>query len=294
MSNKQTRAICFTIYHDYSEDYEQQLYDTFEAWPLCTYAVYQFESCPTTNRCHVQGYAEFSGGCRWSTFKSRLSAPSAHLEARRGTAAQASEYCQKEESRILGTSSTEYGTCSGGQGSRSDLAAAACLISSGASLREVAISDPVGYIRHHRGFTALKTVLAVTRRTWKPQVIVYYGAPGTGKTRRVYDKHGYDNVYEVPTPRSGSEVWFDGYIGQQVILVDDFYGWFRWSFLLKFIDRYPQDLPVKGGFTPNLATFIYFTSNTSPENWYNYNEKMVYGAFERRVDEVLEMNVLLE
>jgi len=64
--------------------------------------------------------------------------------------------------------------------------------------------------------------------------------------------------------------------------------------LLKFIDRYPQDLPVKGGFTPNLARFIYFTSNTSPENWYTYSANMVYEALTRRIDDILEMNERLE
>lgn len=294
MSSKQTRAICFTIFRDYNEEYEQQLLDTFEDWDLCTYAVFQWEQCPETSRCHIQGYAEFAGGCRWSTFKNKVSDETTHIEERRGTAAQASDYCEKEESRFPNTSPSVYGKCSGGQGIRSDLAVATELIRSGATLREVALNDMVGYVRHHRGFTALKTVLAVNRRTWKPHVVVYYGAPGTGKTRRVYDKHGFENVFEVPTPRSGSEVWFDGYVGQEVILVDDFYGWFRWSFLLKFIDRYPQDLPVKGGFTPNLAKFIYFTSNTGPENWYNYSEKMVFGALLRRVDSVLEMNEVLE
>lgn len=282
---KQTRNICWTIFKDYDETYEQELLNRFEAWKLCSYTIFQWECCPTTGKTHVQGYSEFTKGVRWTTFKNKID-KTAHVEARRGTAQQAADYCRKEESRLEGTSPTDMGTSNGGQGKRTDLHNAASMICDGRSLRDVALEDPVCFVRHHRGLRALQTTLRTEKRTWKPTVVILYGPPGTGKTRSVYDTHGFDNVYEVPTPRSGSEVWFDGYQGHEIILVDDFYGWLRWSFLLKMIDRYPHDLPIKGGFTPNLAKFIYFTSNQSPTEWYKYNDKIIWEALERRVDNI--------
>lgn len=282
----QARNICFTIQRDeYDEDYEQKLLSTFEEWKICTYAIFQWERAPNTGKIHIQGYAEFSSGVRWTTLQKRVGS-GAHCEARKATAAQAADYCKKEETRLEGTVPSEFGVSKGGQGSRSDLKRATENILMGAPLKNIALEDPVCFVRHHRGLTALQTILRSGKRTWKPTVVILYGPPGTGKTRSIYDRHGFDDVYEVPTPRSGSEVWFDGYCGHEVILVDDFYGWLRWSFLLKFVDRYPQDLPVKGGFTPNLAKFIYFTSNQDPKFWYNYSEKMLYEALERRVDEI--------
>lgn len=242
--NKQYRNVCWTYFIQYSEDTEQDILSSFEDWDICTYTVFQWEICPETQKTHVQGYSEFSSGVRGTTLAKRF--PGIHLEARQGTAAQAAKYCQKDESRMPDTFPSEFGQSKGGQGTRSDLAAATQLIANGATMKEVAQSDMVGFVRHHRGYAALANVLLVQQRTWKPTVVVYWGPPGTGKTRSVYEKHGFGNVYEVPTPRSGSEVWFDGYSGQETILVDDFYGWLRWSFLLKFIDRYPQGLPIKG------------------------------------------------
>ncbi|AXH76632.1 MAG: helicase [Circoviridae sp.] len=280
----QARNICWTLHTDYNEETEQGLADIFEAWEGCTYTVFQWEICPETKKEHVQGYSEFKHGVRWTTFQNRIGP--AHCEKRRGTSFEAAEYCKKTDSRHPQSTPVEYGTASGGQGTRTDLASAADGIMRGCSLRQVAIEDPVCFVRHHRGLTALQTTLRLMKRTWKPEVVILWGPPGTGKTRSVYDTHGFDNVYEVPTPRSGSEVWFDGYQGEEVILVDDFYGWLRWSFLLKFIDRYPQDLPVKGGFTPNLARKIYFTSNQDPMQWYSYSERMQWDALARRVDDI--------
>lgn len=283
----QLRSACFTIFKDYDEDAEQELLDQFEEWDQVKYVIFQWEVCPETRREHVQGYAEFKAGVRVSTLQKKW--PGIHVEKRRGTAQQAAEYCQKEETRLQGTEPSEWGIISKGQGSRSDLSGVTDMVVQGESLRTVAEFDPVCFVRHHRGLTALQTTLRIKKRTWKPTVVILWGPPGTGKTRRVYDTHGFDNIYEVPTPRSGSEVWFDGYMGQEVILVDDFYGWLKWSFLLKFIDRYPQDLPVKGGFTPNIAKYIYFTSNADPASWYNYSDRIIYEALTRRVDETILM-----
>lgn len=290
--NKQPRNICWTLFKEYNEDIEQELLDTWEDWKQVKYVIFQPEVCPSTGRTHFQGYTEFYKGVRVSTIQRKF--PGIHVETRRGTCDEAREYCRKPESRLPGTNPSEYGdfTPGRGPGYRSDLASVTEKICTGSTLKEVAQEDPILFVRYHRGLTALRTILRPQKRTWKPSVIILWGPPGVGKTRWVYDNHerDFDDIYEVPTPRSGSEVWFDGYCGQSIILVDDFYGWLKWSFLLKFIDRYPQDLPVKGGFTPNLAKYIYFTSNANPETWYNYdNSKIIYGALDRRIDEIRHM-----
>lgn len=284
---KQARNICFTYFCDYSEEKEQEISTIFEDGLKASYMVFQFEICPKTNKTHVQGYAEFGRGMRPKTIIKRL--PGVHLEARAGTALEAAEYCMDPEKRMPETEVSEFGVSRGGQGRRTDLAAVAEMVAGGASDRTIAEEDPVCFMRHYRGIRVLRSVLAPLRRLWVPEIRIIWGEPGTGKTRSVYEEFKFDDIYQVCTPRSGSEVWFDGYIGQKVILVDDFYGWFRWSFLLKFTDRYPQQLPIKCGYTENLARFIIFTSNQPPQHWYAYNAQMVWGALERRVSTITEI-----
>jgi len=64
-----------------------------------TYLVWQLES-GKQGTVHLQGYVEFAKNKTLAGCKKWL--PSAHWEQRRGTAVQARDYCQKEESRVDG------------------------------------------------------------------------------------------------------------------------------------------------------------------------------------------------
>ncbi len=97
-----------------------------------------------------------------------------------------------------------------------------------------------------------------------------------------------ESVFIVPTPGNDGKVWYDGYAGEDVILFDDFYGWLKWTEILRMTDRYSVWLRVKGGYVPSTAKKVIFTSNTHPDEWYHYDNKMRKGAFQRRVTKVLK------
>jgi len=48
------------------------------------------------------------------------------------------------------------------------------------------------------------------------------------------------------------------------MLIDDYRGEGSYAFLLRLLDRYPMQLPVKGGFVVLQAVRIYITSNVAP------------------------------
>lgn len=70
------------------------------------------KECGEQGTPHLQGYFEFTGGKRLSTIKKLL--PRIHIEKRKGTPKQASDYCKKEGNYV------EFGELSK-QGERNDL-----------------------------------------------------------------------------------------------------------------------------------------------------------------------------
>jgi hypothetical protein len=279
-----SRHWVFTSFHYDLDEFKEQI----RALPAFRYIMFQEEMCPSTERLHLQGYIEMGRTVRESYFTRRVTAH-LHLEKRRGTRTEAREYSSKERSRVRGP--WEYGDWgAGGQGSRSDLESVRTWIIEHRSEPELErkLADEFfgTWVRYHKSLSRYVGLLR-GRREWKTEVIILWGDAGTGKTRYVYDTHGYDEVYDVPRPNGGS-VWFDGYTGQEVVLLDDFYGWIPLHLLLKLGDRYPLQVPTKGSHTEFSAKYLYITSNKPYEEWYKWADfgLSLKEAFERRIDKI--------
>lgn len=91
------------------------------------------------------------------------------------------------------------------------------------------------------------------------QVIYIYGATRTGKTSFVYGKHGYENVYTNAGYQDGK--WFDGYRGQDVLLLDDYYSSFDFGLLLKYTDKHPLEIACRYQNKFACYNYVYITSN---------------------------------
>lgn len=120
----------------------------------------------------------------------------------------------------------------GNQGKRTDLIEAIdCLKKKG--LTDTACEHPETYVRFHKGLAALEYRLNLKQskgKDYPTEVYVLIGKPGSGKSKTVREL--CPNVYNVPEPINGT-VWFDGYNGEEGILLDDFYGWIRYHTLLQ-------------------------------------------------------------
>jgi hypothetical protein len=93
---------------------------------------------------------------------------------------------------------------------------------------------------------------------------LYWGEPGTGKTRRAFAEAG-DNAY-IKTPTTK---WWDGYRGEENVIIDDFSGLIRAEYIKTWLDRYRCSVEIKGGAVPLCATKFWITSNHSIEKWYD-------------------------
>lgn len=249
-----------------------------------TAAVGQHERCPDTGKLHLQFYIELSSRRRMGYLKKSF--PSGiHWEKRKGTVNDAVDYCSKEESRVAGP--WTFGSFTN-QGKRSDLEALKSDLDRGCSLKTISELHFQPFLRYRNSISAY-ILMHQTPRDWPMENYVFWGESGTGKTRMVYDKAKENNetVYPLSQNANGT-VWFDGYAGEDIVLIDDFYGWIKISYMLKLMDRYPMMVQVKGSTLPFISKKIIITSNKHPDEWYNWeNKEELYKAFMRRINTIL-------
>lgn len=237
----------------------------------CSYIIFGREVGDNGTR-HLQGYVEFPQRLRLTQVKSILG-DRAHLERRLGTAQQAADYCRKDGDF------DEYGEITvSQQGKRVDLENLKEDLKSGKRMRDICDEHFGSFLKYQKGINAAKLVYS-EKRNWKMSVIVYHGRTGSGKTRAVFDNlPDQESIYVHP-----GGAWFDGYEGQPIVLFDDYAGSeFKLQYLLKLLDRYPMQVPVKGGFVSFSPKEIYITSNLNPSDWYrNAHVEHVNAMFRR-------------
>jgi len=119
------------------------------------------------------------------------------------------------------------------------------------------------------------------------EVILLVGKPGTGKTYMAYKEE--PKLFELAI---GAGVWFDGYCGQETVLLDEFEGEMPLTSALKILDNYYVRMaPVKGSFVWWNPKKIYVTSNSHPMHWYDYSKRQdKEGALRRRFTKILEFS----
>lgn len=226
----------------------------------CDYLVYGEEICPDTGKLHWQSYAEFKNGVTQSTVKTRFKDNKCHVEPRWGPQADAIKYCKKDGKW------KEFGGKKK-QGERTDLEDVAQRLLDGESLRTVAEENPTLYCKYRNGLKDLSGWGQQDAAKEFRQVCteVLWGDAGTGKTRTAVED-GDD--YFILDMSANDSVWFDGYNGQKTLIIDDFYGWIKYGYLLRLLDGYQLRLPVKGSFTFARWDKVFITSNKPPKDWY--------------------------
>lgn len=210
---------------------------------------------------HLQGYLEVTKKVSLSTLKSWPGLERAHIEKANGSADQNLAYCSKEDPDpvLLGSPFR--------QGARTDLEEMKSLVDQGVSELDLWEQDFRTMVRYHRAISHYRSLRALPRH-WATEVIVLIGPSGCGKTRFAYDlaKSRHLNLWSY----SGGG-WFDGYQGHEVALFDDFYGsesGIAWDVLLKLLDRYPYQVPIKGAFREWCPRIVIITSNADVNEWY--------------------------
>nr|WDW25878.1 MAG: replication-associated protein [Cressdnaviricota sp.] len=199
--------------------------------------------------------------------------------------AGAVEYCGKEDSRVDGP--WEAGTLPA-QGKRSDLLECKSIIDGGGGMAELYEQQFSNAIRYGRGLS--QYVSHVNRdkvRTWQTVCYAYYGEAGTGKTEAAKiesAKWGGGTFWLTLEGGTGGKVWWDGYNGEENIIIDEFNNQMKFADFKRLIDSSPLKIPYKGGYTNFLGKRVWVLSNTHIDWWYHHAARDAHrGALTRRL-----------
>ncbi len=224
----------------------------------CTYICWGEEVCPTSGRKHLQGFVQFAEAVSIKTVKRRVGDDGLHLERRRGSVKDAVQYCAKDGCF------KEYGD-KPKQGERTDITKCLELVLGGLGLRGI-IDTGVNY--QALRYTEKVLTYKECGRTEPPTIRWYWGETGTGKTRAAITEASESYPGDVWWANGGVK-WFDGYDGHEAAIFDDFRPeWCKLAMLLRLLDRYPLQVPIKGGFRQWKPAVIYITCPKPPEECY--------------------------
>lgn len=230
----------------------------------------QLELGANTGFLHWQLLAIFDSKVRLASVK-RVFGDGIHAEPSKSNAAN--DYVWKEETRVEGTQ-FELGNVPLKRNSKADWDA----------IKELARNNRLDEIPAEvfvRNYNSLKRI-AVDNMVAAPierRVDVFWGPTGVGKSRRAWGESGFDAY-----PKDPRTKFWDGYRGQQHVVIDEFRGGIDVAHLLRWFDRYPVIVEVKGSSVVFCATRIWITSNLDPREWYPDLDESTKAALMRRLN----------
>lgn len=268
-----SRGWCFTIWEDEFEIGIKLL-------KTADYAIWGYETCPKTNKQHLQAYGYWSNKISFKEIKRWVD--KAHVNVAIGSSEQNRKYCSKDGNF------TEVGTMPK-QGRRTDIAEFRDAILEGMTEEELIMEFPNEMARFDRFYQRCRNIVLKKEAKLmnEVEVIAIEGEPGIGKTRYIYDTEDVNDVYKLECgDGSDKSLFWDGYNGEPVILIDDFNNNFKIDYMLRLLDRYPMKLNIKGSYTWKVAKRIYITSNIAVKDWYPYDSDHHRQGLLRRISRI--------
>lgn len=284
---KQSKEWFGTWFEDYSP-YTEETLAKFK------YLVIKKGITPETNKQHWHGIAVFEDSKRGSAVAKLFgNTRNVHIGTVRNME-RADKYLMEHEELVLEHSEPVVAkkNLAGKevtQGGRTDLYQIYDELKQEKTMYQILDAHPATFIRMGRHIAFAKAFLDKERRfeDRKIKVLVLIGEPGSGKTRGVLEHYGRRNVYKF-VDTGVATAWFDGYDGEKVLLLDDFYGGIKYNYLLNLLDRYALRLDVKGSTTYAAWETVVITSNAEINTWYTSVPHTI--ALERRIDVTWKMS----
>lgn len=132
-----------------------------------------------------------------------------------------------------------------------------------------------------RSYSALKKIRADSLEPCAIErtIRVFWGRTGTGKSHRAWEEAGLDAY-----PKDPRTKFWDGYREHDKVVIDEFRGGIDIAHVLRWFDKYPVIVEVKGSSTILKASQIWITSNLHPDAWYPSLDAETKAALTRRLE----------
>jgi len=203
--------------------------------------------------------------------------PSCHAELTKSDAAR--QYCFKDDTSIAGTR-FELGVYPFRRNKKPDWE----------SIWEHAKKGEFEACPANIRITSYRSLCAIAKDNLRPTAMertvwCFWGPTGTGKSHRAWEEAGYDAY-----PKIASTKFWDGYQGVAHVVIDEFTGQIAIEHLLRWFDRYPVNVEVKGSCVALKATKFWLTSNVNPRDWYPGCNPDQLAALMRRMNVIQFLN----
>lgn len=249
----------------------------------------QMEKGEKSDYLHWQIYIENKNPIKFSTLKRKF--PKAHLEVRHSSKKACYDYVTKSKSSIP-NSGVKNGDIDIEEtdSPKVSVEAAVSLMERGMRVNEVLVQYPslwrsMAYLERAQAIID-ENNHSMNRRDVRVEYI--YGLPGSGKTSYIYNTHGFDQVYRVTNYAHP----FDGYNGQDVLVLDEFYNSISLDQLLNVLDVWPFKMAARYNDKWAAYTKVYIISNRKLKDQYPtefFYEEERANSFYRRISDSYEM-----
>lgn len=258
---KRVRGFCFT-WNNYPDNAEELLaalvtrYDT-------KFAIAGHEIAPTTGTRHLQGYIYYKLPTTVGAARGRL--PGADVRRALGSALQNEQYCRKtrEQDAVQNERVWEYGTRPLDQEERGRKGKEHWeAVKKAAQEGRLEDIDAQVYVTQYNTLKRIAKDHMVAPVALEDTCGIWiHGESGVGKSHSVFEKYGADLYLK------GLSKWWDGYQGQDTVLVDDM-DIFSKGLSKEFKDwgdKYPFHCENKGGANCIRPKKVIVTSQYTPE-----------------------------
>lgn len=226
---------------------------------------------------HLQMACRFNQQTSMSQARKLFGQNRAHVEIMKGTPEQSAVYCSKQKLFLeRGPRPIEKG-----KEAKAKLDGMVSMIKEGKSDREIFEANPAMYLRYRSSLGAAKSLYAGLVKRAPLEVYWLWGETGAGKSYRAESEAADDGrrLYR----QNGSQ-WWDGYDGDELVIIDDLEETTPFRNLLKITDVYNHLVGTKGSHQYLRAQRMWITASFPP------SKIDQGGQLERRMTKIVNMS----